>query len=302
MKVLSAAIWTGRAAAHAARVGLWADAFVERRSRGLKHPVHDFLFTYYPFSPARLKQWMPSLNERLEVNDDLLEAHPWLRVKWCVMEAGVLRLDESLIDARTRRAAAFVRDLCDAVLARAPRLRCFGLHEWAMVYRLPQEAVRHQGWELRLAPDELAAFVESQSLCCSHYDAYRFFTPEARPLNSMQPDVEGRLQNEQGACLHANMDLYKWSGRLWPWCGSDLIADSFLLALEGRDLDMRASPYNLTAMGCDPVRIETEEGRRQYQAEQQALAERAVPLRQRLRAAAHEVAHFHSCHAAEDAL
>ncbi|MDP1588505.1 MAG: hypothetical protein Q8M07_12220, partial [Prosthecobacter sp.] len=78
------------------------------------------------------------------------------------------------------------------------------------------------------------------------------------------------------------MDIYKWSSKLWPWSGSDLIGECFLLALEGRDLDMRASPYDLSAMGYEPVKIETAEGRAQYEHEQRDLAARAAVLRQKL--------------------
>ena len=274
--------WTERARAHEALVGPWADAFLDRRSRSTKHPVHDFLFTYYSFAPTRLKQWVPALGERLIVDDESLAVHPWLSSRWFVRDGDELSLDQTQLDDQTRRQAAFVCELCDRVLERAPRMRCYGLHEWAMVYRLSEEEVRHSGYRLRMPPDQLARFVESQSVVCSHYDAFRFFTPEARPLNVLQPTLDTRLENEQGACLHANMDLYKWATKLWPWLGSELIGECFALALEGRDLDMRASPYDLTELGYEPVCIETEEGRRAYQAEQQRLAERAVPVRQRL--------------------
>ncbi len=283
--IISTATWTARAAAHAALMAPWADAFVQRRSRGEKHPVHDFLFTYYNFSPAKLKQWLPALNERLEIHEAALEAHPWLSNRWTRLEHGVLELDPAQLGEQTQRQAGFVASLCQSILQRAPRLRCFGLHEWAMVYRLTPEQVRHNGYQLRLPPAELASFVESQSICCSHYDAFRFFTPEARPLNTLSPSLDTRLDNEQGACLHANMDLYKWAYKLWPWAGSDLVAETFLLAMAGRDLDMRASPYDLADMGYEPIRIETEEGRRQYQLEQQRLAEKAVPVREHLRQA-----------------
>ena len=282
---LSIADWTDRAAAHAAKVGPWADAFVDRRSRGAKHPVHDFLFTYYSFAPGKLKQWMPALDEHLEVSDEALASHPWLAGRWAQVHDGVLSLNTGLIDHRTRDLARFVADLCGRIASRVPRLRCFGLHEWAMVYRQTPEEIRHNAHPLRMAPDDLAAFVECQSINCSHYDAYRFFTPGARPLNTLNPQLETRLEMEQGACLHANMDLYKWTTKLWPWVGSDLVAETFLLALEGRDLDMRASPYDLAAMGYEPVRIETEEGRKQYQLEQQAFAERSALVRERLREA-----------------
>lgn len=283
MRHLTLDEWTSRADAHAARVGPWCDAFVDRRSRGQKHPVDDFLFTYYNFSPAKLKQWMPSLHEELEVSAAALEAHPWLQGRWTMMGEGVLRLDPNKIDEPVHRAAAFIASLSANILARPARLRCFGLHEWAMVYRLTPEQVRHSGYRLRLPPKEISEFIEGQTICCSHYDAYRFFTPEAAPLNTLQPTLDSRLDNEQGACLHANMDLYKWAYKLWPWCGSDLIADTFLLALEGRNLDMRASPYELSEMGYTPVRVETEEGRQQYVIEQQALAAKSIPVRERVR-------------------
>lgn len=287
---LSIQTWTARAAAHAKRVSEWTDAFVQRRSRNEKHPVHDFLFTYYNFSPAKLKQWMPAIHEVLEVNDAALEAHPWLSDRHCLIEDGTLRLNTVLMNDAVQRMAQFIVELCSNVLNRAPRLRCFGLHEWAMVYKLTPEQIRHTGYRLRLPPETLASFIESQALCCSHYDAFRFFTPEARPLNSQQPTLDSRLQNEQGACLHANMDLYKWAYKLWPWIGSNLIADCFLLAMEGRDLDMRASPYDLADLGYAPICIETEEGRRLYQAEQLRLTEKAIPLRQQLLAAAQHMA------------
>ena len=87
---------------------------------------------------------------------------------------------------------------------------------------------------------------------------------------------------EQGGCLHANMDLYKWSTKLWPWIGSDFIAKAFLLALKGRELDMRASPYDLEKEGYKPICIETEEGRKEYIKEQKFITEESIPLRQEL--------------------
>ena len=39
--------------------------------------------------------------------------------------------------AGRRETVAFVADLLAATAARPARLNCFGLHEWAMVYRAP---------------------------------------------------------------------------------------------------------------------------------------------------------------------
>ena len=282
--------WHARRQAHLERVAAHADAFVDRRRREKKHPVHDFLFTYYSFAPSRLKQWVPPLGVGIEVTAADMEACPWLQGQRFVRDEEGLRVDESRITARERDFAAWVATLCARILGRAGRFACYGLHEWAMVYRQPREQVRHQGYELRLSPEELAAFVESLPVCCSHYDAFRFFTPDARPLNLLQPTLDTRPDLEQPACLHANMDLYKWAGKLWPWTGADLIGECFELAMAGRDLDMRASPYDLAALGYPPLQIETAAGREQYEGEQRGLAARSAPLRVRLRDVCQQIA------------
>jgi hypothetical protein len=282
MKLLSHEQWTQRAKKHAQLVSPIADAFLQRRTVHEIHPVHDFLFTYYPFSPAKLKQWVPSFEEALQIEGkkDLSNFGD----HWFEVQNGALQLNPSRLQGQPLALIPFIEQLCNAVLERAPRFGCFGLHEWAMVYRLSQEQLRYTEHSLRLSPDELARFVEGQNLCCTHYDAYRFFTPAAKPLNILKPTLETRLQNEQAGCLHANMDIYKWATKLWPWIGSDFIAKAFLLALEGRELDMRASPYDLQDRGYAPIRIETEGGRKEYQLLQQQMTQKAQELRQELAA------------------
>jgi hypothetical protein len=78
------------------------------------------------------------------------------------------------------------------------------------------------------------------------------------------------------------MDLYKWTAKTMPWAGSDLLLDCFELAVELRNLDMRASPYDLHEWGLEAVPIETADGRRTYEIMQKSLAVRARPLRERL--------------------
>ncbi|CAN0537189.1 unnamed protein product [Ectocarpus sp. 8 AP-2014] len=82
-----------------------------------------------------------------------------------------------------------MRDLLQATTSRAPVLHCFGLHEWAMLYR-PHGAEEggvdarsvHQTLPLRVPQDEINAMVEGRggALACTHFDAFRFFTPEAK--------------------------------------------------------------------------------------------------------------------------
>jgi hypothetical protein len=78
------------------------------------------------------------------------------------------------------------------------------------------------------------------------------------------------------------MDLYKHAFRLWPLVGSDLVADAFELAWEVREVDMRASPYDLGEYGYSPIRIETAAGKQEYAAHQRRFAERAAPIREGL--------------------
>lgn len=274
--------WTHLAKQLKDRVSPIVDPFLKRRGLSAKHPVHDFLFIYYTFSPTKLKQWVPSLDQKILITPDLLEEYPWLSTDWFNFSDNLLELDKSRIPKSTFKAASFVHELSENILKQPSHFNCFGLHEWAMVYKLPKEEIRHQSYPLRLNENDLTRFLESQTICCSHYDAYRFFTKEAKPLNVLNPVQETRITMEQGGCLHANMDLYKWSTRFWPWIGSDYILKTFLLALEGRELDMRASPYDLKSAGYEPICIETEQGRLEYKQAQKKIAEKSNSLREEL--------------------
>jgi hypothetical protein len=104
-------------------------------------------------------------------------------------------------------------------------------------------------------------------------------------LNRHALTREAALRQEQRGCLHANMDLYKWAFKLAPYTPSALVADCFALAWDIREIDMRASPYELTALGFEPLLIETEAGKEEYRREQQRLAALAEPVRQKMLAA-----------------
>ena len=196
-------------------------------------------------------------------------------------EEGKFFADVTLISAKGRERLEWIRELLVATQDRLPNFACHGLHEWAMVYG-GMEGRHEKTTPLRLPQSEIDTLVESRALCCSHHDAFRFFARGARPMNRLQPSLDGRVAFEQPGCVHANMDLYKWAAKSMPWIGTELLLDCFELAIELRDLDMRASPYDLTAWGREPVCIETAEGRRMYETEQRRLASLAVPLRARL--------------------
>ena len=276
--VLASQPWRDRRLAHERRVDGWLADHLARRRRGTKHPVLDFLFTYYSFRPAQLRRWHPGPGVVLE------DADPAEFGADYVAEGGALRLDLGEVLARRRGSVEWVRHLLASTADRPARLGCFGLHEWAMVYGQRQPETRHSGMPLRLGVDGTAALVEELPIRCSHFDAYRFFTAAARPRNELRPTRESQAEWEQPGCLHANMDLYKWAYKLSPLIPSELVADCFAFAREIRTLDMRASPYDLTELGYSPVRIETIEGRQEYAQAQRSFAERAAPLRARLMA------------------
>ncbi|MGY2875510.1 hypothetical protein ACVW00_002700 [Marmoricola sp. URHA0025 HA25] len=274
--VLGPATWRPRAAAHEERVDAWIQPHLERRRRGVAHPVHDFLFTYYSQRPAALRRWHPGYGVTL------VDAPEYAGLKgYCPTGGG--RAVETTVTSEhlsgQRSLIESIRSLLVSTASRPPALGCFGLHEWAMVYRT--EAVRHPT-PLRLGAAATDTVVESHRVACSHFDAFRFFTEPARPLNVLQPDRDDRAGFEQPGCLHAGMDLYKHAFRLTPLIASEVVADCFALAWDIRELDMRASPYDLADLGYAPVRIETPEGKAEYIAAQREFAERAAPLRQRL--------------------
>ena len=275
---LSATVWQQCRRAHEQRVSLWIRPHQARTSRGEKHPVYDFLFEYYRFRPSWLRRWHPGPDVTLQGDG----AREFLRWPEYHETADGVVLNPAALAPRRRESLAWMVNLLRVTAERPPHFACHGLHEWAMVYRQTPGEVRHNQWPLRFPPDELARIVEAQPVCCSHFDAFRFFTPSARPLNKLQPTRADAPQFEQRGCLHANMDLYKWAFKFAPFTPSELIADCFALARDIREIDMRASPYDFQKLGFAPLCIETAEGRAEYEGHQRAFAARSQPLRARL--------------------
>jgi len=181
--------------------------------------------------------------------------------------------------------ALFIRDLLDRTLSREGTFGCFGLHEWAMVYEQSPGEVRHDQVPLRLTHAQTDEVVRSHRIRCSHFDAFRFFTPGARPLNELSPSRETMRQMEQPGCLHGGMDLYKWAMKLGPIVPSEVTLTAFDLARDIRTLDMEASPYDVRDWGYGVVAIETADGKAEYVKRQRAFAARGNDLRRRLIAA-----------------
>jgi hypothetical protein len=338
--VLAEPAWRARVAAHEARVRAWTDPHQARAARGEKHPVYDFLFTYYAFRPAWLRRWHPGPGLALagpgaqeflrwpeyrpqpegragspsrpefqlppapapSASDSTARPSSSAATALAAPPSSAAAADTTPPDTATapddsaapvalaaatfpahRRAfVEWLRGLLADMQTRPAFFGCYGLHEWAMVYRQTPEEIRHNAWPLRFPPAELARIIENSAVCCSHFDAFRFFTAPARPLNRLQPTRTDTAQLEQRGCLHANMDLYKWAFKLAPFTPAELIADCFELARDIREVDMRASPYDLEKLGFAPIPIETPAGRTDYERHQRAFAARGEPLRARL--------------------
>lgn len=276
--VLAEDEWRAREEGHVARMRAWTDPHRRRKSCGEKHPVLDFLFTYYSHRPARLQRWQPGPWTVLtgDASGRFLQRGGYREV------AGGVALDLSRFTEGRAATARFILSLLTATASRAPQLNCFGLHEWAMVYRQPAEAIRHPDVPLRLGPDGTDAVVEEQDARCTHYDAYRFFSEQAKPRNATSPSRQDQPDFEQPGCLHTNMDLFKWAYKLDPFVPAELLADSFELAASIREVDMRASPYDLTGYGYTPIPIEKPHGRAEYARKQAEFTQRAAPIRERL--------------------
>ncbi|WP_214102592.1 3-methyladenine DNA glycosylase [Acrocarpospora catenulata] len=266
--------WEARAQAHRGRVDAWIVPHLERRRSGAAHPVEDFLFSYYGYRPSKLRRWHPGAGVVLGGAREFGSGY-------VVTDAG-MTLDVPALVARRRESIEWIAALLGATAGRAGQFGCFGMHEWAMVYRVPAEQVRHTAQPLRMPLDQVATVVEERTLRCTHFDAFRFFTERARPLNLTQLTRERQITSEQPGCLHANMDLYKWAIKLSPLVPGELVADCFELARDIRAVDMRASPYDLSHLGYQPIPIETAPGRTEYAVAQRTFAERAAPLRQAL--------------------
>lgn len=321
LSVLPPEQWRSRAESHRRRINAYTAPLKDLHSTGVRHPVHDFLFSYYSLTPGALERWHPGAGVVLAADPGAgrageapppdvgrtpdLVPHPapgetpatgsggWRFYRRVDprpgLPAGGWTVDVAAFLDRRASMVEFAHRILGATVQRPARLSCFGLHEWAMAYRSEVHGVRHSTVPLRLGAEGTNEVVEQNRISCTHFDAFRFYAPEAAPLNELQPTRAMQVEMEQPGCLHANMDLYKWSYKLLPAVSSDLVADCFELAWRIRSMDMRASPYDLADWGLEPIRIETPAGRAEYVRHQRGFAQESTALRRRLLAALEDV-------------
>ncbi|MBW3085772.1 hypothetical protein KEM60_01981 [Austwickia sp. TVS 96-490-7B] len=271
--------WRSRERDHHQRVDALTAGHLDRRNHGRHHPVEDFLWVYYTLRPGQLRRWHPGAGTLL------LDDHaPRGRRTWRHYHHDDQGTSVDVESFRRDRADLLhrIHGLLTATAARPGRFSCYCLHEWAMVYHADPSTRRHEQLPLRLGREGTDAVVDAATLRCSHVDAYRFFTPAARDLNTLHPSRDTQIDHEQPGCLHATMDLYQWAYRLAPAIPSSLTLDCLDLAHDARRLDMAGSPYDVRAWGIQPILVETDEGRAAFASAQQDIARRGAELRARL--------------------
>jgi len=282
--------WQALAKSHRDEICGWTIPYRVRRRARQSHPVQDFLFVYYRYSSKKLETWHPGAGVRLQGAAD--HQRQFSNDAYRLIDQADLVCDPKLMSSKLQTSLGWIADLLKRTQQNRPNFSCLGLHEWAMVYH--GQHVRHEKTtKFRLSQNEIDEVVQSRPLTCTHFDAFRFYAIDAKPLNRTQPTLDDRPSQEQPACIHANMDLYKWAFRSMPWIGSDLLSRCFKLALFARQIDMRASPYDLSDLAdgeqYPPIKIETPQGRIEYEQQQREIAARAAVLRGELIAKIEEV-------------
>jgi len=268
--------WKRQQELHTQVISNEIDTYLERREHQEKNPVLDFLFEYYSFPPSKLKKWSPGFGVLLKDGKD--DSFNNFKILSNTNEGSYLNAE--LFPDKRKESLKWILNLLKKSEHKAPHLGCFGMHEWAMIYRCNH--IRHSYLPLRYSKSDIAEIVEKETLSCTHYDAFRFFSEDAKPMNNQALTRQNFPKNEQPGCLHTNMDLYKWAYKMYPWISSNIIRESFLLALNIRTIDMRASPYDLSSMGLAPIKVETQRGKMEYVKLQKQLYKRAQPIRQKL--------------------
>ena len=203
--------WLARASAHRARLVPTVEEHLERGRTGEKHPVRTS-------SSATTRSPRRTCCDGTRVTaSTLLDADEYVGLKgYRATGDGGARVDTSYVAAQQPLLTALHRLLARHRLAagahrllRAARVGD-GLPAWPTTRPATPTGRCGSGMP---GTDEV---VESHRIACSHFDAYRFFTAPARPLNTLTPGRDDRAAFEQPGCLHAGMDLYKHAFRLTP--------------------------------------------------------------------------------------
>ena len=175
----------------------------------VKHPVHDFLFTYYSHRPAQLRRW-----------------HPGYGVGW-LEDAASTTGSRATPATRSRVTTAYVASQRPLLTAAAPAADRDGRPRPAARLLRPARVGDGATARRRTGPGTPTGRCGSGPRAPTRSSSRTgspapTSTPSAssprpaRPLNTLQPGRDDRPAFEQPGCLHAGMDLYKHAFRLTP--------------------------------------------------------------------------------------
>src|ERR1700712_3142792 len=154
----SRAEWSRAENEHHERADALTAAWRARRLTGEKHAVDDFLFTYYPYKPSLLRRYHPGAGLALEgAGANERASYTW----YVTEESGASIVDAAALLTARGATIGFIERLLGTTASRPAQFGCFGLHEWAMVYRAEPEKIRHQYLHLRLGAEETNAVVRA---------------------------------------------------------------------------------------------------------------------------------------------
>jgi hypothetical protein len=262
------------------------------------HPIYNFLHSYYSYSTEEIKTYSPGMGYALSNTADFADSNrhhlihkAMIKIPDCNSYIAKPSFAIKPVKRYGEEAVTRIRDILEATVNKPPHFSCFGLHEWAMLYRGKRldendPSTRHQPQlRLRVSQQVIDDTVGKNQIVCTHFDAWRFFDPAAQPLNVFHPmSRKEQVNYEQPGCIHATMDLFEYAYQLYPFVSSDMLAECLSIALIARKIDMRASPYDVSSFdGCEePLYVETNEGKLAYIKEQQQLYKLSFPARQEL--------------------
>lgn len=126
--VLAADDWRAREQAHAERADALTAGHRARAARGERHPIEDFLFTYYSYSPSLLRRWHPGAE--VELSD--AAATPRAAWRWYVPGGapGSLLVDRAAMQREKALLLRAIERILRTTASRPGSFGCFGLHEW----------------------------------------------------------------------------------------------------------------------------------------------------------------------------
>lgn len=278
MRILTIESWKSLCMKHRSRVkDLLGGKYYDRNIHD-RHPIYNFIFNYYRFRPHRtLELYSPGVGVALSSSSfHHLEKELYLPSDkyLSTLKENYIKIDpvKSLNESSIQRIKNILT-LLEMVQNRKPSFSCFGVHEFAMLHSGARHSYYQKNLKLRMTQDQIDRVVERAPIACTHFDATRHFPKSASKRCKVKTSPKQRIENEQAGCVHTNLDLFKHSLRLWPFASSELVADALELAIHARELDMRASPYDLKStpnlelnrkFDFTPVLIETESGRAEF--------------------------------------